>query len=99
MGNIKAMGVGLTLTASSNVVFTELGWTSTVHQQAEDRCHRIGQKDSVNIYYLLAKSTIEEKILELLKQKANIIEKVIDGKSTPMYDNSVFNSLLKNLTS
>ena len=96
VGNIKAMGVGITLTAASNVAFVELGWTSTTHQQAEDRCLRIGQKFTVNVYYLLAKNTIEVKIMELLKQKANIIEKIVDGK--PTYDTSVFNSLLKILS-
>lgn len=96
VGNIKAMGVGLTLTASSNVAFIELGWTSSIHLQAEDRAHRIGQKNHVNVYYLLAKGTIEEMIMEMLNKKAKIIDQIMDGKN--IKDDSVFTKILKTLT-
>lgn len=83
VGNLQAAGVGITLTASSNVAFIELGWTPSVMSQAEDRCHRIGQKNAVNIYYLLGKSTIDIKIAELLTSKASTIDAIMDGKSAP----------------
>lgn len=96
IGNIKAAGVGITLTSASNTCFVELGWTPSEHDQAEDRVHRIGQKsDSVNAWYLIAKNTIEEDIMELLDKKAQIISAVIDNKEVK--DASLLTELMKRI--
>jgi len=93
IGNIQAAGKGLTLTASANVAFLELPWTPGEIVQAEDRCHRIGQKRVVNIYYLLAIDTIEERIAKLLDVKRKIIDGVLDGVETG--DESLLHKLIE----
>jgi hypothetical protein len=77
--SMEVAGQGLTLTRSSNVVFLELDWTPAKHDQAEDRCHRIGQKDAVNASYLLAAGTVDETISTLLERKRAVIGAVTDG--------------------
>ncbi len=78
--SIEVAGQGLTLTRSSNVAFLELDWTPAKHDQAEDRCHRIGQEDSVNASYMLAAGTIDETIATLLERKRAVIGAVTDGR-------------------
>jgi superfamily II DNA or RNA helicase len=72
---------GITLTRASNVAFLELEWTPAMHDQAEDRCHRIGQRDAVTAWYLLAADTIDETMARLIQRKRGLIAAVTDGRS------------------
>lgn len=78
IGSIGAAGVGLTLTAASRVVFVELDWTPKAMNQAEDRCHRIGQKDTVLVQHLVIDGTLDAKIAKLLVQKQEVADKALD---------------------
>jgi SWI/SNF-related matrix-associated actin-dependent regulator of chromatin subfamily A-like protein 1 len=78
IGNIDAMNLGLTLTAATRVVFAEYSWTPAQNEQAEDRAHRIGQKDSVFVQYLVLPNSIDELVLTAILKKEDSIRKVID---------------------
>ncbi len=75
--SIKAGGFGLNLTAADYVFIIDPWWNPAVEMQAIDRTHRIGQENKVFVYKLIAKDTIEEKILELQEKKKDAVEKVL----------------------
>jgi len=89
--------VGITLTKASIVIFADLDWTVTSHDQAEDRAHRIGQAGTVNVYYYVIKGTVEDKIIELLTKKRETIAQIIEGKTNRVNNTSVASDLLKSL--
>ena len=82
VGTIGAMGTGLTLTAGTVVIFLDEPWNKALKDQAEDRCHRIGQNNNVTIYTLLTKNTIDERIHELVERKGALSDAIVDGKVT-----------------
>jgi len=77
VGNIKAAGVGLTLTAASHVVFVEASWSPADIQQAADRCHRIGQKDNVTVDLLTISGSIDALVLNSVLTKMDVIDRII----------------------
>jgi len=77
------------------VAFLELDWTPAKHDQAEDRCHRIGQQDAVNASYLLAAGTIDETISTLLERKRAVIGAVTDGSRRD--EEAVIDALVREL--
>lgn len=76
IGSHKAAGVGLTLTASSEVLFLELPWHFADLEQCEDRCHRIGQASSVRCTSLLAEDTLDQWLYDLIMEKKQIADAV-----------------------
>lgn len=79
VANIKAGGVGLNLTEGNIVMFADMDWSPETHRQAEDRAHRIGQKEMVNVYYYVAIGTIEEDIVRILNEKKNVMDQILEG--------------------
>ena len=73
VGQIKAAGVGLTLTKAEIVIMNSLDWVPGTHEQAEDRAYRIGQKETVNIYYMLIDDTIDTLVWNILNEKKKVI--------------------------
>jgi DNA helicase INO80 len=75
----RAGGLGVNLTAADTVIFYDNDWNPTMDAQATDRAHRIGQTRVVNVYRLITKNTIEERILKRAKQKQNVQTTVYAG--------------------
>jgi SNF2 family DNA or RNA helicase len=96
--SIKAAGVGLTLTAASDVLFVEQDWTPAGMDQAADRCHRIGQEDSVTAWVAICADTIDEDIADLITAKRMIVDAATDGAQTDDESNSILADLLIRLT-
>lgn len=78
IGTIGALGTGVTLTSANHVIFLDVPWTMASFEQACDRCHRIGQKNVVNIYEIMCLNTIDVKIHELINQKGEMSKSIID---------------------
>ncbi len=78
--SLKAGGTGLNLTGADVVIHYDPWWNLAAQNQATDRAHRIGQKNKVNVYKLIAKGTIEEKIVELQEAKKDLADAVIGGE-------------------
>lgn len=77
--SLKAGGTGLNLTAADYVIHMDPWWNPAVEDQASDRAHRIGQQRPVTIYRLVAKNTIEEKIVDLHHQKRDLADSLLEG--------------------
>jgi len=91
-GGIKCAGIGISLTAASTVLFIDQSWNPADHSQAMDRCHRIGTTaESISIFQLYAKNSIDEKMKEILKNKQEIFDRLFEEpgtvKSVSLIDN------------
>ncbi len=91
---IKAAGVGLTLTAASNVAFVEFPWTYADCCQCEDRAHRIGQKNNVNCYYLIGRNTIDSVLYNIIHKKRSIANQIMAANDDIPTDEMYFDELV-----
>ena len=80
--SLKAGGTGLNLTGADMVIHYDPWWNVSTENQATDRAYRIGQKNNVQVYKLITKNSIEEKIYKLQKKKEKLIDNVLDTKTT-----------------
>jgi|TARA_B100001540_G_scaffold256919_1_gene234444 SNF2 family DNA or RNA helicase len=81
IAGLRAGNVGINLTKARYVIFAELDWSPAIHRQAEDRLHRIGQKNKVFAYYLVGKGTLDEHVADILVDKAYEIDTILDAKT------------------
>jgi SNF2 family DNA or RNA helicase len=83
---LRAGNLGINLTRAKYVIFAELDWSPAIHRQAEDRLHRIGQKNTVFAYYLIGKRTLDEHVANILVDKSYEIDAIMD-ESHDAYEN------------
>ena len=79
VGGIKAMGVGITLTRGSNVIFNDMDWTPGNMLQAEDRAHRVGQKNNVTVTILVVQDEFDQMLWSMINSKYSAVTQVLDG--------------------
>lgn len=79
IAGIRAGSVGINLTAAKYVIFAELDWSPAIHRQAEDRLHRIGQKNTVFAYYLIGSGTLDDHVADVLVDKSYEIDEIMDA--------------------
>jgi SWI/SNF-related matrix-associated actin-dependent regulator 1 of chromatin subfamily A len=95
IGNIKAAGVGITLTAAEVVIMNDLSFVPADHSQGEDRAYRYGQKNSVLVYYPVFGNTVETIIYNILQKKKNVIDQVMgDGEYSESFSKDFIKELL-----
>lgn len=92
--SLKVGSVGIDLQSAHTVIFTEFGWSPSEHIQAEDRAHRIGQTESVTVYYIVGIDTIDEDSMDIIEEKQRNADQMLDSDMT----SSMFKKLEKRLS-
>ena len=93
-GTIGAMGTGLTLTEATTVIFLDEPWNRAIKDQAEDRAHRIGTTEHLNIITLMCRGTIDEKIHDIVYKKGKMSDIIVDKEEDLFHNPNVINYLL-----
>lgn len=96
IGTVRALGVSHTLTVANNVIFYDLPWNPATMEQAEDRCHRAGTNSTVNVYSIVTKDTVDEKVYKLIQDKDGISKYIVDNKLSFQNNPDLFNILFGN---
>ena len=86
IAGLRAGNLGINLTRAKYVIFAELDWSPAIHRQAEDRLHRIGQKNTVFAYYLIGNGTLDDHVAKILVDKSYEIDSIMD-KTTESFEN------------
>ena len=86
IAGLRAGNVGINLTRARYVIFAELDWSPAIHRQAEDRLHRIGQKNTVFAYYLIGNGTLDDHVANILVDKSYEIDSIMD-ETVDSYEN------------
>lgn len=90
IGSIGAVGVGITLTAASTVIFTDEPWTYGAYEQCVDRCHRIGTTKTVTVHTIIAHDTIDEVVHDIVTTKKDLAERFTDKSNYSILKNFIF---------
>jgi SWI/SNF-related matrix-associated actin-dependent regulator 1 of chromatin subfamily A len=98
--SIRAAGMGIDGLQHKidTVIFLDMDWVPANHEQAEDRTHRIGQKAQVQIYYMICDDTIDTYMRDLLREKQEVADQIVDGEViTPISNKSIFKEFVKRI--
>ena len=96
LGTVGALGVSHTLTVARNIIFYDEPWNPSDIEQCEDRCHRPGTTQSVNIYTIITRDTVDEKVHDIISRKEGIANYIVDGKLDLISNPGLFDMLLGN---
>ena len=94
IGTVGALGTSHTLTVANNVIFYDLPWNPATMEQAEDRCHRTGTTSTVNVYSIITKDTVDEKVYEIIVNKDGISKYIVDNELNIKDNPQLFEFLL-----
>lgn len=94
VGNIISAGTGITLTAGTVTIFNSYSWVPGDNDQAEDRTHRLGQQYSCSVYYMCFVNTISEIVLNTLKKKRSVINKILEIEDVRVVSEMIINELI-----
>ena len=94
IGTVSKLGVSHTFTVANNVIFYDLPWNPATMEQAEDRCHRTGTTSTVNVYSIITKGTVDEKVYDIIMNKDGISKYIVDNELSIKDNPELFDFLL-----